>query len=158
MFDSEGFSLLHIAVFKKYSGDVEKALLAQIKETCKNQALIKKYLGCRTKNDDGHTALHLAAFHGNFNAIKFLIQEGADPQIPSKNSLSYLHIAAQGDQPYSFYIKDKFGIKAKAGENDLTNINVKDKNGCSPLHWAVYMGSPISISYLLSNTEVDINA
>ena len=73
VFDSEGFSLLHIAVFKKYSGDVEKALLSQIKETCNDQALIKKYLCLRTKNEDGHTALHLAAFHGNFSAIKFLM-------------------------------------------------------------------------------------
>ena len=39
--DAEGFSLLHIAVFKKYSGDVEKALLTQIKETCKDKEKIK---------------------------------------------------------------------------------------------------------------------
>ena len=78
--------------------------------------------------------------------------------IPSKNSLSYLHIAAQGDQPYAFYIKNKFNIKATPGVKDLTDINVTDKNGCTPLHWAVYMGSPISISYLLANKEVNINA
>ena len=77
--DSEGFSLLHIAVFKKYSGDVERVLLNQIKETCKDKEKIKRYLGMKTKNEDGHTALHLASFHGNFSAIKFLIEEGADP-------------------------------------------------------------------------------
>ena len=77
--DSEGFSLLHIAVFKKYSGDVERVLLQQIKETCKDKEKIKRYLGMKTKNEDGHTALHLASFHGNFSAIKFLIEEGADP-------------------------------------------------------------------------------
>ena len=77
--DSEGFSLLHIAVFKKYSGDVERVLLNQIKETCKDKEKIRRYLGLKTKNEDGHTALHLAAFHGNFSAIKFLIEEGADP-------------------------------------------------------------------------------
>ena len=77
--DSEGFSLLHIAVFKKYSGDVERVLLKQIKETCKDKEKIKRYLSLKTKNEDGHTALHLASFHGNFSAIKFLIEEGADP-------------------------------------------------------------------------------
>lgn len=40
----------------------------------------------------------------------------------------------------------------------MTDINVRDKNGCTPLHWAVYMGSPISISYLLANKDIDINA
>ena len=79
VYDSEGYSLLHIAVFKKFSGDVEKVLMNQIKETCKDEAKIKKYLGMKTRNEDGHTALHLASFHGNFCAIKFLIDEGADP-------------------------------------------------------------------------------
>ena len=81
-------------MFKKFSSDVEKVLINQIKETCKDRDKLKRYLAVKTKNDDGHTALHLAAFHGNFNAIKLLIEEGADPQIASKNSLSYLHIAA----------------------------------------------------------------
>ena len=153
-----GFSLLHLAVFKKFSGDIEKVLLNQIKENCKDPEKIKKYLSAQTRNDDGHTALHLASFHGNFSAIKFLIQEGADPQVASKNSLSYLHIAAQGDQPYAFYIRDKFNLKSIDVENDLTLINCRDKNGCTPLHWAVYMGSPISISYLLANKDVDIDA
>ena len=73
VFDNEGFSLLHIAVFKKFSGDIEKVLLNQIKENCKDIEKIKKYLCAKTRNDDGHTALHLACFHGNFSAIKFLL-------------------------------------------------------------------------------------
>ena len=105
IYDKDGLSLLHLAVFKKYSGGVENVLLSQIKENCKDAEKINKYLMMHTRNQDGHSALHLAVFIGNFAAIKFLFQEGVNPQIPSKNSLSYLHVGAQGDQPYAFYLK-----------------------------------------------------
>lgn len=69
-----------------------------------------------------------------------------------------MHVGAQGDQPYSFYLKQRYNLTSKGGQIDLTDINVRDKNGCTPLHWAVFMGSPISISYLLANKDIDINA
>ena len=79
IFDKDGLSLLHLAVFKRNSGGVENILLNQIKENCKDAEKINKYLMMHTRNKDGHTALHLAVFIGNFAAIKFLLKEGASP-------------------------------------------------------------------------------
>lgn len=66
IYNKDGLSLLHLAVFKKYSGGIEAVLLNQIKENCKNTEKVNKYLVSHTKNQDGHTALHLAVFIGNF--------------------------------------------------------------------------------------------
>ena len=115
IYNKDGLSLLHLAVFKKYSGGVEAVLLNQIRESCKDTDRVNKYLVAHTKNQDGHTPLHLAVFIGNFQAIRFLLQEGADPQVASKNSLSYLHVGAQGDQPYSFYLKQRYNLTSKSG-------------------------------------------
>lgn len=79
-------------------------------------------------------------------------------QIRSKQSLSILHTASQGESPYSFFLRDLYSRpKGLAEEIDALSANVKDRNDCTPLHWAVYVCSPICVSYLLSKPEVDIN-
>lgn len=79
-----GYSLLHLAAFKKFSNDSEKLILAKIQNACPDPAPLLEYVNRQTANEDGFTALHLAAFHGNFFCIKFLIKEGANVQIRSK--------------------------------------------------------------------------
>ena len=41
---------------------------------------------------------------------------------------------------------------------DSLEVNVKDKNGCTPLHWAVYAGSQTCLGYLISIKGVDLDA
>jgi len=45
-----------------------------------------------------------------------------------------------------------------AQENDALDLNVKDRNECTPLHWAVYVSSSICVSFLIAQKSVDINA
>ena len=48
-------------------------------------------------------------------------------------------MAAQGDRPnVLIYFKEKYNM----------NINEVDENGSTPLHWACYMSSEISINYI----------
>lgn len=47
--------------------------------------------------------------------------------------------------------------KLYEGEQDALYVNVRDRNQCTPLHWAVYVSSPICVSYLLALKGVDIN-
>ena len=71
-----GYSLLHIAAFKKFSNDSEKLIIDKIKSEgagAADQNRLSEYLNRLTNNEDGFTALHLAAFHGNFLCMKFLI-------------------------------------------------------------------------------------
>ena len=70
-----------------------------------------------------------------------------------------MHMASQGESPYTYHLRDLYEKpKDMKDEEDMLNINVRDRNFCTPLHWAVYVSSQISISYLLANPEIQINA
>ena len=90
---------------------------------------------------DGNTPLLFAAFRGNIEIIKELINHGVDYKKKNNSGLNVLHMAAQGDRPnVLIYFKEKYNM----------NINEVDENGSTPLHWACYMSSEISINYILS--------
>ena len=64
---------MHIAVFKKFSISFEAILCDAIrKQGCTNEELLA-YVNKRTGDEDGYTALHLAAHCGNFLGIRYLI-------------------------------------------------------------------------------------
>jgi len=69
----KGYSLLHLAAFKKLSNDFEAILLARIRQQCSDQNQILEYINMKTNNEDGYTALHLASYYSNFISIRFLI-------------------------------------------------------------------------------------
>jgi len=71
--DDRGYSLLHMAAFKRFSNDFESLLCTQIKKLGAEDGAFLSYLNKQTNNDDGYTALHLAAYHGNFIGIRFLL-------------------------------------------------------------------------------------
>ena len=77
--DDRGYSLLHIASFKRFSSDFESILCSHIKKQGANAEQLTTYINKQTNNEDGYTALHLAAYHGNFIGIKQLINLGGDP-------------------------------------------------------------------------------
>ena len=84
--DEKGYSLLHLAAFKRFSNDFEQIIVSYVRQQAEGDSRerIIDYVNAYTDNDDGYTALHFAAYYGNFVGIKFLISEGADPQIRSK--------------------------------------------------------------------------
>jgi len=116
-------------------------------------------LNKRTNDEDGYTALHLAAHRGNFLGIKYLISEGADTQIRSSQSLSILHMASQGESPYAYLLRELIEKpKDLADSEDALSVNVRDRNESTPLHWAVYVCSPICVSFLIAQPLIEINA
>lgn len=62
------------------------------------------------------------------------------------NGLNMMHVAAQGDQAAPLYLFKMIGI----------NINEVDFRGSTPLHWACYSMSEVSLQYLLA-WATDIN-
>lgn len=48
------------------------------------------------ENKDGLTALHFAAYKGNFKALELLCSHGADYTRSTKSGQNALHLAAQG--------------------------------------------------------------
>jgi palmitoyltransferase len=101
-------------------------------------------------SDNGLTAIHYAAFRGNIQIIKNLIECGSNLEFTTKKGLNVLHLAAQGDQSNSlvFFI-EKYGF----------SIESVDKYGSSVLHWACYVGSENIVNYVVDRYKkfIDIN-
>jgi hypothetical protein len=84
--------------------------------------------------------LHFASYNGNAQIIQYLLSLGANPHILSKRKMNMIHLAAQGDQPYGIaYFREK-GI----------NINERDCDGNTPLHWACMQNAFTAIHYLMA--------
>jgi ankyrin repeat protein len=90
--------------------------------------------------DQGFTALHFTSFKGNPRLSKLLIGVGADKYALNHMGINVCHVAAQGDQPISLYFFKELGM----------DLRVKDYCGNTPLHWACYCCSEVSLIYLLS--------
>lgn len=96
---------------------------------------------------DGNTPIHFAAYRGNIQIIAELIKQGCDYTVKNNTGLTVMHMAAQGDRPnVLLYFKEKYHM----------NINQKDINGSTPLHWACYTSSENAINFLLSWID-DVN-
>lgn len=55
--------------------------------------ILKTWVNAKTNNDD-FSALHYAAFRGNIDICKTLIDLGADKNVKNVHGLGLLHIAA----------------------------------------------------------------
>ena len=93
-----------------------------------------------TKDNEHFIALHYACFHGNKDLINLLMSFGANHKYVNKKGINMLHVAAQGDSPYSLaYFSDK-GL----------DINQYDHEISTPLHWACFQNSFLSVHYLIA--------
>jgi ankyrin repeat protein len=119
-------------------------------ETSKRITADKMINYVNKQTDHGLRAIHYASFRGNVRNIEKLISFGADVDVRTRKGLSVLHVSAQGDQPTSIvYYVEKFQM----------TLQIKDKFGSTPLHWACYTGSESVVKYLLFKYPkfIDIN-
>ena len=78
--------------------------------------------------------------------MKVLVDLGADIELKNSFGLNVLHIAAQGDSAVSIYYFHKI-LKMSLG--------CVDSRGSTPLHWACFSNSELSLIYLLSWMTID---
>eukprot|EP01070_Trichotokara_eunicae_P009476 Trichotokara_eunicae@DN6095_c0_g1_i1.p1 len=119
-----------------YNGNVEK-MKEQLKKEGKNTVNTVN----RT-DEDGMTPMHRAAQKGEISAIKFLIEQSADPRVKSKSGETPLHVAVfhRNQQAVTELLK----TMAKA------DVDVQDnQHGMTPLHVAVQRGAPEIAKMLL---------
>lgn len=93
------------------------------------------------KDREGNTPILFAAFRGNLNIIKELINLGVSYESKNKAGLNIIHMAAQSDNPNVIvYFKEKYEM----------NLFDEDEQGNNSLHWACSSGSKIALDYLLA--------
>ena len=102
--------------------------------------MLKTWINQSSRGDDGFTALHFAAFHGNISLIRLLVRHGADVHAINRQGINMLHVSAQGDSPVSLaYFLEK-GL----------DINSKDFRESTPLHWAAFSNAECILNYIIA--------
>jgi serine/threonine-protein phosphatase 6 regulatory ankyrin repeat subunit B len=76
------------------------------------------------EDNQGITPFFMAAYSGNYDGFKLLLEKGANLNHKTKDGATALHFAATPEIA-EFLIKNNF------------DVNVRDNNGLTPLHYAV---------------------
>ena len=101
-----------------------------------------------TFSHDGFTPLHLTAFFGQPEAVKFLLARGADVNATSKNAsaLRPIHsaVAHRGDGGVALGIAQMLVASG-------ADINVAQQGGWTPLHAAAFHGHTAMVEFLLAH-------
>lgn len=154
--DDNGWSALHRAVLANKLDSIN-TLVAN--KNINLEATLPKGAKLKTSDKkiwyaDGQTPLHLAAFNGYTNAIRMLINRGAN--ILARDSVDYampIHIAAaQGQNDSIKYLLDS----EIANEENADLVNSIDGGGITPLMYSSIYGKIPSIIYLI-NAGADPN-
>lgn len=121
---------LHICSAKNYENDSEKIVDELLK--CEKSDI-------NIENDEKMTPLHLAAKEGNRNAfIKLLNRKESRISDVDMNGLTILHSAARFKHfEICKMIISKNLENVKNGVDDVIDVNQKDGDGWTPLHYAV---------------------
>lgn len=124
---------------------VIKTLFSSISSFNKSSSNFISYIN--QQNIKGYNAILYSAYRGNIEIFKKLLELGADINMVNSSGLNVLHLAVQGNHPNIIvFLMQKCGF----------NINSKDNNGSSALHWGVNMNSRESVDYLVYY-NIDIN-
>ncbi len=134
------------------------------------------------KDEYGYTPLHLAAYSGKLDTVKYLISKGADVNTKNKCGVTTLHIAANyGKLNVVKYLVNKgANVNANAVELLLSGtslhcavyseklnivkylvdkgacVDIKDRHDRTPLHYSALYGSYNVAEYLIQ-TGANIN-
>jgi uncharacterized protein len=139
-----------IEILKKYRTEVdifEAVSIGHIQTIM--QELTKKSGIINSYSADGFTLLGLASYFGHFSIVKLLLENGANPNIPSNNQFKVtpLHSACA----ISHFEIAELLIDYKA------DVNAKQMQEISPLHSASHNGQTKLVKLLIDNGAV-INA
>eukprot|EP01025_Chloroclados_australasicus_P055875 TRINITY_DN6862_c0_g1_i10.p1 TRINITY_DN6862_c0_g1~~TRINITY_DN6862_c0_g1_i10.p1 ORF type:complete len:578 (+),score=56.76 TRINITY_DN6862_c0_g1_i10:127-1860(+) len=110
-----------------------------------NRVNICEYLiemGCNVKLQDqtGQSALHWTGVRGSLSCLEILLRNGADVDQRDQRGYAVTHVAAQyGQTAILYHLSLRWEV----------DIDSKDLDGRTPLHWAAYKGFADTIRLLL---------
>jgi ankyrin repeat protein len=158
--DKDGYTMFIKSVYLNLT-DMFLYMLVNLKEHLKSPKEIENFINIKGPN--GFTALHYASYRGNIKIIEKLINLGANINSKNDNGLNIIHMASQGNQPITLiYLKEQLNVDLFTPDFSLStplhwacysgsvaaleylisleeniNIDIKDKDGSTPLHLAV---------------------
>jgi palmitoyltransferase len=93
---------------------------------------------------NGLTPLHIASYKGKNEIIRKLLNSGARHTIKSKYGMNVVHFAAQNNQPWPItFFREQYNV----------DLDDKDDDGNTPLHWACHFGSITAAEFILKWTK-----
>lgn len=120
--DRRRYTALHLAILRNSSPEIVSTLL-QYNTNINSQ---------HPNRNNGNTLLHIAIMHNNYEAVKTLLQQGANPDILNNDDYSSIHLAIMQRAPVN--------IMRMILDHTL-NINFVDKLKNSYLHIAIISGA-----------------
>ncbi|KAJ3653049.1 hypothetical protein Zmor_018967 [Zophobas morio] len=135
---------------KCFEGNTIWHALAQSRpKSCEELKLLENIapdVDVNAKNDKGITALHLGSVTGNYEIVKFLLANGAKPNIVDADGNNPLHYVSWNRDSW-----DSNQDKIKLLINKGINLNAPTKNGSTALQFACEYGDYEITKMLLEN-------
>ncbi|KAL7287869.1 hypothetical protein TKK_0017933 [Trichogramma kaykai] len=138
--NAQGLTPLHIICYK-YSDNIDLVNMLFVLRYDKYQPV---QLDAQDKL--GNTPLHVAAHKCCRNLIEFLLRKGADPNVTTTEEnvgLTPLHICTMNNSDEDL-VQMFFQLCNEL--NHPPQLNVQDKSGNSPLHWALRLNYTADVS------------
>ncbi|RYP19095.1 hypothetical protein DL766_008540 [Monosporascus sp. MC13-8B] len=135
-----GQTPLHLLVMNNREDTILRALLPKL-ETEEKNAL----------NEEGESAVYIAAYRGFVNALIILLEAGVDPNITNNRSRTPLHEACWTGRV------DTAKILLDHAIQHGVDLNTQDEDGCTPLDDACRTGRESLVRMLLDRGAVDVN-
>ncbi|XP_070555789.1 serine/threonine-protein phosphatase 6 regulatory ankyrin repeat subunit B-like isoform X2 [Ptychodera flava] len=147
-------------------GETPLHIAARIKEGEKvAEMLLKSGADVNAAQENGESAMHIAARHGQLKMMQALLEEGGDPLNQSKTGENPLHIAVRHCHWEICNELINFLHREKSRVESVIAINTQTVEGETPLHYAAeitkdmihYENEDVNIVRILLQNDADIN-
>lgn len=127
--DKNGKNILHFAATKDKNGTLISYILTTYP------------ILLETTDNDGHTPLHFAAFHGNYRGVELLLEAGANANAVNINGKTAAHKAVQLGN-FTTECLQHLKVIIASLFNHKADLNLQDFKGNTLLHDAAARGNP----------------
>ncbi len=148
-----------------YGSKLHAAAAKGNNDTLANE-LAKHKIDVDDKNDFGKTALHLAISNGQYQTVKFLVDNGAAVNLPDSSTSPSYHSAVErklqqqvaGAAPLHYAAKSRYTEIARYLLAKGADISGGSSYGNSPLHFAYFAENNNAMTEFLLASGADRNA